>query len=161
MKVRWLAALAASTLLACGDGEAVTEILVVVDSDMDALREVAVAVEGLDGEQTTGSARLSERGLPRVLGVVHEGGPLGPTTIAAFGIAANDRIVVEQRFEVSFVQGKTLRLDMMLSESCVLVHAGCEEGTTCIDGACEPNDEVELKAWTGPPERPPEEEPDN
>ena len=149
---RWLTALAATLVLACGSDEEVTEILVVVDSDIPALREVIVAVEGLQGEQAS-SALLGEgrEPLPRVLGVVHEGGELGPTTIAAFGVIANDVVAVEQRFRVSFVQGETMQLDMMLSESCVAVQGTCQEGETCVEGECQPDDDVELTAWMGEP----------
>ena len=82
MKHNHLLSLLALSLLvlgACGAESAPTQIIVEVDSDLNIpaeLERVTVSVEG--AEATSASADLTRTPLPRTLGLIHTGGPLGP-----------------------------------------------------------------------------------
>ncbi len=130
--------LAALTLGSCARSSA-TELLVVVDSDLavpDQLGSVRVDIEGLSTGPVSAIGELTGvrgRPLPRSVGVVYEGGPLGPLTVRAAGFLG-DAEVVSRAAQVSFVPGHTKVLALELSESCVGVT--CEASETCEAAAC-------------------------
>jgi hypothetical protein len=129
-----------------------TQIMLVVDSDLPVpaqLDGLELAVEG-----PTGAARLvkatlgtGEEALPRSLGLVHEGGPLGPLQVTVTGVLGTQR-VVERRAELAFVEGKTLVLPLHLFARCVAVACGEQTCTErgCVDATIDPDS---LAAWDG------------
>jgi alpha-tubulin suppressor-like RCC1 family protein len=133
-----------------------TEILVVVDSDLEVpavIDGVRIDVEPPEGEPVFATADLGEQPLPRVLGLVHDGGSLGPLLVTATGQKGVGDVVARTA-SVSFVEGRTLVLRMWLLADCV--GTVCGEGLTCgDDGMCrdvliQPD---ELLEWTGTPPR--------
>ncbi len=143
-----LAAMAA-LLGSCG-GE-LTEILVVVDSDLavpSALDGLRVEVSGAEAMTAEGSLRAGASGLPRTVGVVHRGGSLGPLTIRAVGTLGGVD-VVSARAVTSFLRGRTLVLPLFLSRACASVSCGNDE--TCSGGACVSAavDPEALEEWNG------------
>ncbi|MCZ7681726.1 MAG: hypothetical protein M5U28_24205 [Sandaracinaceae bacterium] len=135
-----LAAMAA-LLGSCG-GE-LTEILVVVDSDLavpSALDGLRVEVSGAEAMTAEGSLRAGASGLPRTVGVVHRGGSLGPLTIRAVG-SLGGVDVVSARAVTSFLRGRTLVLPLFLSRACASVSCGNDEtcsGSACVSAAVDP-----------------------
>ena len=132
---RALAALALLLSLGC-DG-ALTEILVVVDTDLGVPAEidaVRVEVTGSETMTATGSLAGGDRAeLPRTVGVVRNGGSLGPIRIRVVGsLGGTD--VVERRAVTSFIEGRTLVLPMFLARSCQGVP--CPDTQTCERRAC-------------------------
>ena len=126
----------AALLLSCG-GDDVTELLVVVDSDLAVPGDMDTIRVQVSGSVTmTATGELSgPRGLPlpRTVGVVHTGGPLGPVEIVVQGLSTG-AVVVERRASTSFRDGKTLVLPMFLSRSCM--HMTCGDGQTCVNALC-------------------------
>lgn len=145
--VRWwlLAAVGAG----CAGSDALTEIVVVLDSDIEALDAIAVGTDNFEDTRVA-SANLGpgERQLPRSLGIVHEGGPYGPIAIVAFGLDADERVLVNRRAQVFFVPEQVRMLRMELTESCIDVYETCPDDETCVGGECV-HDEGELEPWTG------------
>ena len=138
-------------LASCG-GDDVTELVVVVDSNLDVptdIDTIRVQVSGAATMTATGEL-TGPRGqpLPRTVGVVHAGGALGPVTIVAQGLSRGSP-VVERRVVTSFRSGKTLMLRIYLSASCA--HVDCAGNQTCIDGACGSPDvpAASLPEWSG------------
>ncbi len=148
----WLLLLVA---LLCGCGESFTEVVIVVDGDLRTLRgsELDFDIDSLrielrDGdriEESTASFGRGRPGLPRTLGVRHEGGSLGPVEVLVQG-SRNGVVVIDQTARFSFVPDESRRLRMELLAECRGV--SCDEGQTCRRGGCgAPNDQLE--AWTG------------
>lgn len=154
---------AAASLAACARAP-LTEILVVVDTDLDVpaqLADVSFRVVGPDGEEKSASADLDvELARPAVLALVHRTGPLGPLTIEVTGTGAGDAVVLTRTARVSFVPGRVVVLPMHLWARCL--DASCGPDATCGDSGCRPVDvdAGELAEWTrddaGAPSRPPE-----
>lgn len=145
----------ASTLLTCTQPR--TEIIVVVDTDLDVPGEIGfvlVEVTNPDGETKEASDTFSSKSeLPATVGVLYSDGPLGPITVRVLGRGgdSNQDDVIERRARVFFVAEQTLTLFMPLLRSCVGV--SCNDEMTCADGDCRqitvgPD---ELLAWTGTP----------
>lgn len=104
--------------LACSGGE-LTELLVVVDSDLSVPGEldgVRVTATGAEAMSAAG-AITSDEPLPRTVGIVHREGMLGPVEVTVVGTQGGDD-VVQARVTTSFVQGKTLVLPVFLSRRC-------------------------------------------
>jgi len=153
----WVVVPAVLALAACST-EARTEVIVVVDSDMtvpDELDEITIAVQGPDmGEPRLSTATLGpgEPGLPRMLGLVHETGELGPFAVQAVGRhAGTDTVGRMARFR--FQPHRTLVLTMHLLRRCTM--PTCAVSTTCGETGCRPVDVAadELLSWTGEPPR--------
>jgi hypothetical protein len=127
--------LAAFALLACGaESSALTELIVHVESDLsvpDQIDRVTVSVE--DARADAASADLTKAPLPRTLGLVHDGGRLGPFVLRVSAWHKTEK-VVETRVSSSFQPGKSVHLSVQLPSSCVAV--ACASGETCRDGAC-------------------------
>jgi hypothetical protein len=130
-----------------------TEILVVTDTDFAVpgeLDEMRIVVLGPGGETQSSIATLGpgQAPPPRTLGLVHDGGRLGPFVVRVDGSLRGIRIV-ERVAEVHFQPQRTLILHMDLTRSCAGV--SCQSEETCASGSCrsiviEPD---ELEPFTG------------
>ncbi|HEX2677074.1 MAG TPA: hypothetical protein VHM19_10555 [Polyangiales bacterium] len=132
-------------LAACGsDKTQLTQIVVVVDSDLKVpseLDHVTIEVSGAIS-MPTADADLKTKPLPRSIGIVHEGGALGPIEVRVTG-SASGTVVVERSASVYFEKGRSLLLRMPLSSSCVGM-LSCGSGKTCMDGSCKGSDVSDL-----------------
>jgi len=153
--MRALPLLVLSMLLAACGGR--TEVLVVTDSELavpSELDQLHVVVTAPDGttQESVASLGPGEPSLPRRLGLVHEGGPLGPFTVLVEGRLA-DAVVLSREARFEFQAGETRVLQMHLLRSCVGVT--CPSGQTCGETACRTNDvgSGDLSPWTGTPPR--------
>jgi hypothetical protein len=132
-----LGALAAGS---CG-GDALTEIIVVVDSDLRVpaqIDEVFVRVVGAGQVPQTAYAPLSGAGsatLPLTVGLTPKDGKAGPVTIRASGRLAGAEVLATE-VRTSFVDGRRLVVRMSLLASCLSVAPSCGAGQTCRDGRC-------------------------
>ena len=143
--------LAGALVASCSGGE-LTEILVVVDTDIpipagiDAVRVEVTGVETVSASGSlTGPAAMT---LPRTVGVVRTGGSLGPIEVRVVGsLGGTD--VVERRASTSFIAGRTLVLPMFLSSGCAGV--SCSAGQTCANASCVSTvvDPATLSDYTG------------
>ncbi|MBX3250403.1 MAG: hypothetical protein KF901_24725 [Myxococcales bacterium] len=146
--LRTLLLLALTSLCACKSS--ITEVVVVVDSDLDvpeALDRLQIDVSGPDGrrEQATATLGAAETPLPRTLSLVHEGGVLGPFDVTVRGFRDEDEIV-ERRARFDFVPGQSLVLTMHLVRACVGLD--CRPGT-CSEDGCAGIERGPLPAWPG------------
>jgi hypothetical protein len=131
------------------DSLPLTQVMVVVDSDIAQVDSVRVRVEGMGDPKVATAEDLAKRPLPRTVAIVYRGGPLGPITVTADALAGKATLV-SRRVEFSFVRGRNLTLTIVLEQSCVEV--ACEaDGDTCIDGGCESAevDSTRLSDWSG------------
>jgi len=133
-----------------------TEVIVVVDSDLDVpgeLSSVVVQATSPSGEQSEATGVLATAAdLPTTVGLVHTDGPLGPFSVRAVGMNG-DAEVVERNARFSFVEHQTLTLVMHLARSCVGEDCGAD--MTCSEAGCRSIDvdRDELAVWTGTPPR--------
>jgi hypothetical protein len=133
-----------------------TEIIVVVDTDFDVPGELsAIRIEATSpqGDRKDSVAEgLTRAGLPVFVGLVHTEGPLGPFEVRAVGLLGTTE-VIERRARVSFVEGRTLTLELHLVRGCL--DAECGQDRTCWERGCRSIDveESELEGWTGTPPR--------
>lgn len=129
-----------------------TEIVVVVDSDMAVPAElnlVTIRVEGLGATREVETKLVDriamieppETVLPLWLGLVKDGDSNGPITVRVTGTGTGN--VVAERTDVHFQQGKTLMLRINLLRECKDTPNACTQ--SCAEGDC-------LTRWTGPPE---------
>ncbi|HKP62211.1 MAG TPA: hypothetical protein VJV78_36010 [Polyangiales bacterium] len=133
-----------------GDPPPSTQIVVVVDSDMsvpDALDRIAIDVSGVK-KVSVAAADLSKQDLPRSLGLVHTGGPLGPVRVRARGFLASAQLV-ERLAIVSFEQDKTLELRLPLSAACSEAELDCGTDMTCDRGKCVTAEQDDLPLFKG------------
>lgn len=133
---------AAAVLLAgCND---LTQILVVIQSDLEVPSELdAVRVEVTGGETTTASGTLTGSRavpLPRTVTVVRSGGSAGPLVIRAVG-SVRGRDVVERTARTAFADGESRVLVLPLARACL--ERDCVAGQTCVGGSCG-SDEVRI-----------------
>jgi len=152
-----LALVALASAAACSSDD-LTEIVVVVESDLSVPGELdAVRVDIMAGGQSSSSTGdLTGAGalpLPRVLNLLHSGGPLGPVEVRAVGRLGGAE-VVSREARVFFIEGRTVVLRLELLRSCVGSTCGADE--TCAAGGCRPVDvdPSELSDWTGTTDRP-------
>jgi hypothetical protein len=151
MRATWLTCLL--LLGACGESApALTEVLVVVDSDLAVpgeLDELVFRVQGPSGPERVTSAPLGsgEQALPRSLALVRSGGALAPLTVRVEGLK-QDSIVLARTATLQFVEGRTLVLPMHLVAACVDVECGAQ---TCTERGCESSqvDAESLASWNG------------
>jgi hypothetical protein len=128
-----------ATLAGCaGEPDKLTQIVVVVDSDLpvpDQLDALQIEVTGVK-EMRPIDARLdAEHGLPRTLGIVYSGGPLGPVRVSARGSHGGE-MIVERMAEVFFARDRTLKLQLPLTRACRDEKPECESDQTCDQGSC-------------------------
>lgn len=156
----WLAACCLLGWSGCGQEPAkLTQIVVVVDSDLQAPEELDALELSIDGARTrmqqTPNVEAALEGpdaLPRSLGLVHAGGPLGPVRIAARGLHEG-ATVVERVAVVHFEAGRTLKLELPLSRACDVSKVSCEDDQTCDQGVCAPSEVPELPEFDGHADR--------
>ncbi|NCQ60961.1 MAG: hypothetical protein GW913_09890, partial [Myxococcales bacterium] len=114
-----------------------TQLVVVVDSDLDIpvqIDTVRVDVLGPSGGSASEQqASSSSADLPLTLSVRPAGSALGPIHVAAVGLLGGVE-VVRQTARVTLVSGETRMLRMRLSADCVGV--ACSADQTCASGAC-------------------------
>ena len=135
-----------SLLLGCS-GE-LTEILVVVDSDLAVAELDAIEVRVTGSQTMSASGSLTGAPLPRTVGVVHSGGALGPIEVRVVGSLGGSP-VVEAVASTSFLRGRTLVLPVFLGRNCRMVT--CGDGQTCVNGTCASAavDPSSLVEWSG------------
>ena len=145
----WLAM--ASWFAACGGGTSpLTQIVVLVDSDLSVPSELdALSIEVVTGTASpvTASVQLRVQPLPGSVGLVHSSGPLGPVKILVRGLL-NGSPVVERLAVVSFEPDKTLLLRMPLSRACLNTGmTACGAELTCDLGQCVKPEVATLPVW--------------
>ena len=131
----------------CQDSE-LTQITVVVGSDIDHLDGVRI---GWDGLGAVGQRDVSfDDGRPATLALVHRSGPLGLLEVTAEGMRAGSVVGPEREGIVSFVEGELRLLRLDLYASCV--GRACGEAETCVEGGrCELADAARLEPWAETP----------
>lgn len=155
MKRALVTSAACAALLAIGcDARPVTEVLVVVHTtyavpaELDGVRITAARA---GSTTTTSTGAWSDASQPRVLGLVHEGGALGPIEVSVVGmLGATD--LVERDASFSFVEGEISRLDLWLVPECATNLRACRGTETCDPGPTCRDPQVgpaELAPWTG------------
>jgi len=135
--VRYLRVLLLAWLAACSsEAGSATQIVLTVESDLMVPSELDRVTIGVLGKASAppSSADLTTQGLPRTLGLVHDGGALGPFVVKATGYLGT-MVVVEKAVSTSFVKGKTVALTLRLESACRGVLCE-EEGFTCVAGEC-------------------------
>ncbi len=149
---RHLALAAACLLAACASER--TQVIVVTDTNMrgpGGLDEISVVVMAPDGRPMQSSVAhlgVGQPELPRTLGLVWTGGPLGPFTVQVEGrTAGHTRITRTGRF--NFQQGRSLILRMDLLAICE--GTTCAASMTCGESGCRAVDvpPSELAPYTG------------
>ncbi len=136
-------------VLSCrADTTPLTQLMVVVDSDMTSIDRVRVRVDGMVGAKEATASDLDDNPLPRTLALVHAGGPLGPITVTAEGLDGS-ALIVTRRAQLSFVQGRNLMLKLDLVSSCAGMK--CSGSDTCVAGGCRTSkvDVTKLDEWSG------------
>jgi hypothetical protein len=135
-RARLTLALLGLLALACSGSELErTQIVMTVDSDLAVPAEIdrlRIEVTG-NGSAPVAEADLTRDPLPRTLGLVHGGGPLGPITIKVSGLLG-EATVVERELVTSFVKNTTSLISVELESACKNVF--CDDGATCVAGAC-------------------------
>ena len=128
-----------------------TEIIVVVDTDLEVGREIVSVRVDVDDSAIGGHGDasvllfLEER--PATVGLVHDGGSLGPIDVTASGLVGTS-VVITRRARVSFVEGHVLVLRLDLLAICRDVQ--CAEEQTCMDdGVCHDASDAEMTEWDG------------
>lgn len=144
----------ALALALCGCGDSLTEIVVIVDSDLRVPQEmerVGLTVVGTTGETVVEAAvSLREpdgRSLPVTLSLRPEGPALGPVEVTATALDEAGP-VVSIAAETAFVAGERRSLQLFLASACVEVDCGPDE--TCgAGGSCQPRRRPgeELPPW--------------
>ena len=153
---RWLGALLLLGGWAVGceqQAESVTELVVVVDSDLSVpseLDQIRVRATSPDGDTQESSAALGEgqTPLPRSLVLRHAGGALGPFAVEVAG-RRGSATVLERVAQVTFVRGSSLVLPLHLVSACRQLE--CEDGESCGERGCESVvvDSDQLAPWQG------------
>ncbi len=145
-------------LLLGGCHTPLTEIVVVVDTDLEIVEDIdAVRVE-VDATRI-GALEVVERdaaltgpnasALPIVIGILHDGaGPLGPIDVRVIGLRdESERVTSLARTD--FIEQSSLVLRMSLLERCVNVdcngHDTCGANGACVDGRI---DAATLPLWS-------------
>ncbi len=128
-RLTWLA-----LALLAGSCSSVTEIVLVVDTDIAAADTFRVTAVHPDGHSDQSMANLTTKAPPRTLVLLRRSGPLGPVHLTVEALSEG-RSVVSVAREVAFEEGRSLRLDVFLPEGCRT--AGCVSSQTCgNDGTC-------------------------
>jgi len=145
------------TLMLCACTTPLTEIIVIIDSELDIpadIDDLIITVEGASGLPKGTSARLTGTGsasLPATLGLrAADGNEDGPVSIQVRGRQGGAERIVS-RVSTRFIAGQRLLLRIDLSRSCVGID--CTEGDTCRNGRCVADaiDPSELPIFTSVP----------
>jgi hypothetical protein len=129
-----------------------TQLMLVADTDIEALDTIEFTIEGPNGQTRKAQSAVTADGQPRYLGLFHEGGPLGPFDVSATGFAG-DTVVIDRHARVSFVRGKTLVVPLHLVESCREAPPCKQADYVCTENGCRDSrlDSASLKGWSGSP----------
>jgi hypothetical protein len=142
-------------LLALGCGQDVnplTQLVLVADTDIQALDQVVFEISSAaQGSRTAQASRVGQSA-PSYVSVVHEEGPLGPVTVSARGLSQG-AVLVQRTQRVYFVAGQTRVVLLSLLASCLNVV--CSQEQTCSASGCTTQDlpAAELPEWNGEPPR--------
>lgn len=115
-------------LCACADDP--TQIVVVVNTDLEVGADIEVVELEVNGTTVTEMVPPS----PRTALLKHTGGELGPISIMVRGLRDGLRRI-EREAVVTFVEGETLLLNLCLSREC-LENSGCPGARTCTEDGC-------------------------
>ncbi|MBZ0118994.1 MAG: hypothetical protein K8H88_18505 [Sandaracinaceae bacterium] len=149
--------LLALVFLLSGCTEPVTEVMLVIDTDLsvpDELDGVNVSVLGTDGLTKMAVGPITTANdLPRTVALVHRGGPTGPLLVTVTGtLRGGNRIQRRARF--SFVPGeiRVLRVDLLRQCLPNELPAPCGPDETCGPTGCRAVDvqEQELLPYAPP-----------
>ncbi len=153
----WTWLLVVCFVVACSEGETtpLTEVTVVVDTDLTVpseIDEIRMIVDGPSGATKTAIAKLGagEPRPPRSLALVHEDGPLEPLKVVVQG-RLKSKVVLSREASLAFVEGKHVVLLMHLVRACV--DMTCADKKTCSERGCVDIavDANSLKSWNGSP----------
>ncbi|MBN8616984.1 MAG: hypothetical protein J0L92_40760 [Deltaproteobacteria bacterium] len=142
-------------LLACAACTArpVTEVVLEVQTSYavpTALDRVRIETTRAGSTTTTSMGAWTDASVPRVLGLVHEGGALGPVDVVVVGMLGTSAIV-ERRATFTFVEGEIRRLVLRLVPECATALGRCAPPETCDEGPVCRDPHVwpeELLVWT-------------
>lgn len=135
MSARGVALVGVVLLLSCGH-EPITEVIVIVDTDLsvpselDSIRITVTHDDGASGEALADLAASAPR--PAILGLVSRAGE-GVLDVVAVG-EHGGREIVRRTARVAFVRGHVVALRMDLWMRCV--SRACEAAETCGDSGC-------------------------
>jgi len=136
-KLRSLAYLLMLALVATGCDDSLTELLVVVDTDLSVpseLDHVRITVTAPDGQVSVAEGPIGDlSALPATVGLIHKGGEFGDVRVVAEGLLGGT-VVVRREAVATFVhkQVRVLRLDLL--RRCV--GEACGAGMTCAEAGC-------------------------
>jgi len=147
-------------LLACSDDTTLTELVVVVDTNLDASREfdaIDLGVQGPSGMLYPVSTAIGAEGsptLPLYTFLEPAGDSLGPVEITASARLGDADVVVQRRVRTSFLRGESRTVYIYLDRDCRTV--ACGDDMTCTDGTCGSIDvhPSSLPPWTGSLDKP-------
>jgi len=142
----------------CRPTPELTELMVVVDTDFEVPGELdGFNVRVLDGAGR--EARLSAYSLdgadpvtlPASFGVVPQNGDADRRVAVEVDATFASEVLFTTRAVTGFIEGKKLRLEMFLAQSCMTVAATCGENETCRRDGCadEPIDPEDLPEFGG------------
>jgi hypothetical protein len=147
-----------ASVLALGCSSGLTELVVVVDSDLAVpgeLQRVTLEVTGPSGDKALQDAAvdLATGGaptLPLTLSLTPGSGALEPVTVTAVGTGLAG--VVERTVVTGFVRGERRMVRLWLLRACLGVDCAtgetCGDDGICVDATVRPED---LPPWTGTP----------
>jgi hypothetical protein len=153
-----MASVAMASVFALGCSSGLTELIVVVDSDLAVpgeLQRVTLEVTGPSGDKALQDAAvdLATGGaptLPLTLSLTPGSGALEPVTVTAVGTGLAG--VVERTVVTGFVRGERRVVRLWLLRACLGVECTtgetCGDGGICVDATVPPDD---LPPWTGTP----------
>ena len=144
MKHLSLAALATVLCIllgSCKTAEPLTQVIIVVDSDLivpgdiDRLRLYLGLPSDRNRQLVNGILAPTAEGttFPQTVNLLHEDGPLGPIQVQVDALNGDDRVLT-QTLRFSFQLDQTLLLPVDLLNSCVGLLCGPSE--TCRNGEC-------------------------
>jgi len=129
--------------------EPATQLILVADTDIDRIDVIEFRIEASGVEPKSARATRPADGGPVYLTLLREGGPLGPLTVTARGLAEST-LLLSRTHIVSFVPEQTLVVPLHLERACIVRSCGEE---TCGGLECIPRelDEASLAPWSGAP----------
>ena len=142
-------ALLGLAILVAGCASPVTQLMVVVGSDLRVPDEIdTVEIRVTDPGRAHAPVIATDPMLPVSLGIVHRGGPLGPVRVEVLASRRGVR-VVRRTIETELVAGEVREVRLDLIGACVSI--ACPDGETCVAGACssEVVQGTDLPPWTG------------
>ena len=123
-------------ILSTGCGEPLTQLVVVIDSDLEPQQDLAqietvVSSREFSPPWTNTFVINSSSDIPFSFGIGASGGPNNEVTIDIAVLDANSKIVVTRRAVVELAEDKSLVLPLVLNASCKNVN--CPVMQTCVD----------------------------